>query len=389
MAARHIVFVINNLGGGGAERVVATLANHLSRTFDWRVTIVTLRREPVRYELAEGVTVRALRVGRLGIGPLRVLLLPLFALELAWRLRRARPDAVMSFLVRSNLALILTRWFGYHGPVFISERCATDAIYAGNGLGSRVMRALVAGLYPHAAAIVAISRGVKASLQRLGVPGDRVRVIYNPQQIAPLLSVASAKLPGRPFRLVTAGRLTDQKDYPTLFRAFRQVLDSRLDARLVVFGEGPDERSLRALAGTLGLGDRIDWRGWVPSPHRSMAECDAFVLTSKYEGFGNVIVEAMAIGLPVVCTDCEAGPREILGGGEFGLLVPVGDSDAVAKAILRLAGEPELYAALRARAQVRALDFDVAAIAGEYVEVLTSSPPVLTVPQPGRPAPTV
>jgi glycosyltransferase involved in cell wall biosynthesis len=174
---------------------------------------------------------------------------------------------------------------------------------------------------------------------------------------------------------VTAGRLTEQKDYPTLFRAFKQLCDEGLDTRLVIFGEGPDGPKLRRIARRLDIHTRIDWRGWVASPHAVMAECDVFVMTSRWEGFGNVIVEAMACGLPVVITDCESGPREILADGEYGILVPVGDSPGVAAAIRRLAADPELRATLRARGQARAREFDVSNIARQYVEVLVDEGP--------------
>lgn len=374
---RRVLFLINNMGGGGAERIVANLANHLTATLGWTVTILTLQRGAVQYDVLPQVTVRSLRTPALGVGVGRVLVLPIAAAELAWVLRREHPDSVMSFLVRSNLTLILTRWLGYHAPILISERCDTAAVYAGNGLGARVMRWLVNRLYPYASCIVAISDGVKSSLTRLHVPGERIRVIYNPQNLAPFEASATETVPraGRPFRIVTAGRLAEQKDYPTLLTAFRKVCDAGLDARLVILGEGPDEAKLRALASTLGISSRVEWRGWVRAPYEVMAGCDAFVLTSRYEGFGNVIVEAMACGLPVVCTDCESGPGEILAGGEYGLLVPVGDSNAIATALLRLASDAELHASLRSRGKRRARDFDVASIAQEYVDVLTRAMP--------------
>jgi len=373
--ARRAVLVINNMGGGGAERVLATVANHLHGTLGWEVTVLTLQTGPVRYSLLPGIEVRSLHGGLLTVGAGNLLGVPFLAAELALFLRRNPADAVMSFLVRANLIHVLSAWFGNHRRIVISERCATDALYKGNGLRPRMMRWLIGALYPWANRVIAISGGVKESLVRLGVPGDLVRVIYNPQnlpEIAAAVGDVSAPRPARrPFTIVTAGRLTEQKDYPTLFEAFKRVCDQGLDARLVVFGEGPDASKLEALARTLGIHDRIDWRGWVASPHAQMAACDVFVMTSRWEGFGNVIVEAMACGLPVVCTDCESGPREILGDGEYGVLVPVGDSAAVAGAIQRLASDHHLHATLRDRGLARARDFDASRIVHHYVDVLT------------------
>lgn len=373
--ARRVVLVINNMGGGGAERVLATLANYLHGQLGWQVTIVTLQGGPVRYPLLPGVEVRSLHGRLLSVGVGNVLGLPLLALELAWFLRRRDADAVMSFLVRSNLILVLTRWLGNRRRIIISERCATDVQYAGDTAASRMIRRLITTFYPLADRIVAISKGVKDSLVRLHVPGERVRVIYNPQQLDEIVASLPAngrpRPAGDPFTIVAAGRLTAQKDYPTLFEAVRQLCREGLDVRLVIFGEGPDEAKLRTLARELEIDARIEWRGWVPSPHAEMAACDAFVITSRWEGFGNVIVEAMACGLPVVCTDCESGPREILGDGEYGLLVPVRDSAAVAAALRQFVADPALRAKYRALGLERARDFDVTRIVEQYVAVLT------------------
>ena len=374
---RHVILVINNMGGGGAERVVATLANHLHSRLGWAVTILTLEAAPVAYRLLPGVKVRALHGKRITAGVRSLLGVPLLAVELAWFLRRHPADAVMSFLVRSNLILVLTQWLGNRRPILISERCATDALYTGDTVKSRMMRRLISTAYPWAHRIVAISQGVKDALVRLGVPADRVRVIYNPQdlqQIAGAVDATPAPRPsGRPFTIVAVGRLTEQKDYPTLLIALQHLYADGIDARLIVFGEGPDEQELRALAQRLGVAERVEWRGWVPAPHAAMAGCDAFVLASRWEGFGNVIVEAMACGVPVVCTDCQSGPREILADGEYGILTPVGESAALAAALRRLAGDAELRATLRERGLVRARDFEVSRIADQYVDVLSEA----------------
>jgi glycosyltransferase involved in cell wall biosynthesis len=329
----------------------------------------------VQYPLDPAIEVRPLLSAPLNTGIFRLLGLPLFAAEVAWQLRRSAPDAVMSFLVRSNLTLVLSRWFGNRRRIFISERCATDAVYRGDSIESRTMLRLVAAVYPSADRIVAISRGVKDSLVRLGISGDKVRVIYNPQNLGSIASAIAnvssrAPVSRRPFTIVTAGRLSPQKDYPTLLQAFRQVCDSGVDAKLIVLGNGPDQQKLKVLAEELKIDGRVEWKGWLPDPYPVMAGSDLFVLTSRWEGFGNVIVEAMACGLPVVSTDCESGPREILGGGEYGVLVPVGDSRAVADAIRRLSSDPEALATLRVRGQQRAQDFDLTHIANEYVEIL-------------------
>ena len=367
---KRIAFLINELGGGGAERVLVTLANHLHDRMGFDVAIATLEQGPSAYPLSPGIEVRPLWTHRVTHGPGKLLSLPLAALAFARFVRHHRSDAAISFLVRANLVMVMSCRFGNRLPPVISER-AVSTPYSGSSPVAVVMRTLVRRLYPQAHAIVAISAGVKTSLERLGVPADRVRVIYNPQNLDEIRAIAATadRTAGDAFRVVTAARLTGQKDLPTLLRAFRAVHDEDARARLVILGEGPDAISLRQLARELGIDDAVEWRGWAP-PYRVMAESDVFVLSSRYEGFANVIVEAMACGLPVVSTDCRSGPSEILAGGEHGILVPVGDSAALAAAILRLKADPRLRASLRERGSERARDFDVTLIAPSYLDVL-------------------
>jgi glycosyltransferase involved in cell wall biosynthesis len=369
-----VVFLINSMGGGGAERVMANLANYLHRTRGWRITILTLRGGPVQYPLDPAIEVRALHTAPLNAGPFRLFGLPLFAAEVAWQLRRYSPDAVMGFLVRSNLTLVLSRWFGNRRRIFISERCATDAVYRGDSLESRTMLRLVAAVYPYADRIVAISRGVKDSLVRLGIASDKVRVIYNPQNLGSIASAiagVSSRPPvsSGPFTIVTAGRLSPQKDYPTLLQALREVCDSGVDARLIVLGNGPDHAKLMKLAERLKIGSRIEWRGWLSDPYPVMAAGDLFVLTSRWEGFGNVLVEAMACGVPVVATS-SPGTREIVAVGADGLLVDHHEPAALAAALERVLSDQALHTRLAHGARASAERFALPAIAAAYDRVL-------------------
>lgn len=350
-----------------------TLANHLHDQLGLDVTIVTLDGGVSSYPVSPGVTVRTLWTHHLSLGVLKVVTLPIAALAFAATVRSVRADAAISFLVRANLVMVLSRWLGNPLPARISERIVS-VIYSGWSPTAPAMRTLVRALYPHAASVVAISEGVKRSVVGLGVPAERVRVIYNPQNIAEI--AAEARMPevrtDDSFRLVMVGRLTAQKDVPTALRALAKVRLAGERVTLVVLGEGPDKARLKELAVSLGVADAVEWRGW-SRPYRALAAGDVFVLSSRYEGFANVIVEAMACGSPVVSTDCDSGPREILADGMYGILVPVGDSDALAAAIVGLAWDPDRREELRRRGRERARDFDVSVIAPAYLEGLSVS----------------
>jgi glycosyltransferase involved in cell wall biosynthesis len=180
---------------------------------------------------------------------------------------------------------------------------------------------------------------------------------------------------GLPPVVLTVGRLGDQKDHPTLLRAFAKVRACR-EARLVILGEAPNAREtqrrigeLRGLACSLGIEDDVDFLGYQPNPFKYMSRAAVFALTSRFEGLGNALIEALACGCPIVSTDCESGPAEILSYGRYGQLVPVGDIDAVAEAILLTLDSPCNPDYLKSRAE----QFSVDRVASQYEQIMLAS----------------
>jgi len=195
-------------------------------------------------------------------------------------------------------------------------------------------------------------------------------MIHNPV-VTPDLPALAAQKPRHPWLLndrlkvvIAAGRLDQVKDFPTLLRAFARLADKKL--RLVVLGEGGQRLTLENLARELGIAGRVDFPGWIANPFALMSRARLFVLSSRYEGLGNVLVEALACGCPVVSTDCPHGPREILENGKWGALVPVGDDAALAAAMETALSQNPDRAALKRRAQF----FSVKRAVAEYEKVL-------------------
>jgi glycosyltransferase involved in cell wall biosynthesis len=194
--------------------------------------------------------------------------------------------------------------------------------------------------YPWADAIVAVSKGVADDLARVArLPRDRIKVIYNPVVTEALFRKAEEPLEhpwflsGCPPVILGVGRLTAAKDFPTLIRAFARVRESQL-ARLLILGEGEKRDSLEKLVRELRLERDVSMPGFMDNPYAYMRKSSIFVLSSCWEGLPNVLIEAMACGCQVISTNCPSGPEEILRGGHYGKLVPVGDAEALAKAIL-------------------------------------------------------
>jgi glycosyltransferase involved in cell wall biosynthesis len=263
--------------------------------------------------------------------------------------------------------------------VVISEhiQISLRATFAG-AWGEQRLHDLLRAAYLKANAIVAVSDGVADDLAtHAGIPRDRITTVYNPVVGPDLLIKAQEPLghpwfaPGEPPVILAAGRLHPQKDFPTLIRVFAQLRAQR-PARLVILGTGAPAESeyaagLNALAAELGVAHDVDMPGYTYNPFAYMSRAAVFVLSSRYEGLGNVLIEALACGTPVVSTDCPSGPREILDHGRFGPLVPVGDVDAMAGAIGKTLDDPPSAEALRARAQ----QFTVERAATRYMELLS------------------
>lgn len=325
----HIAVFIPSLRGGGAERVMVTLANAFAAR-GHRVDLVLVSTEgPYLSEISSRVRIVDFKRTRVIAG-----LLPL-----ASYLRRERPDALLSALTHANIIAIGAKCLAGGGThTAVSERSAPSQNLRG-GIANWVLRLMMRFLYPRADVIISVSRGVNQELESLfGLARQKLAVIYNPidtgkirrlmQEPVSHLWVAHKEVPV----ILAAGRLTVAKDYPMLLKAFA-LLRAERPARLVILGRGEEELTLKELAKELDVASDVFFAGFQNNPYAWMRNCDLYVMSSSWEGLPGALLEALTCGAKVVSTDCPSGPAEILENGKWGRLVPVGDARAMAKAI--------------------------------------------------------
>ncbi|MEM7222919.1 MAG: glycosyltransferase [Pseudomonadota bacterium] len=401
---KHLAILVPTLDGGGAERVMLYIVPGLAR-LGYRIDLVVCRaqghlrdRLPPEARLVEleRSSIAAGRLNALASDPAGFLELArpmLFPIKSVWALRygasltaylkREQPDILLSGGQYFNLvALWARRRAAVATRVAITEHTVlTPNIEARPGhWRHQYLPPLLRRTYPWADAIISVSRGVGDDLAKItGLARARITTIYNPVVSSDMAALAEAPLDhpwfdggGGP-ALLAAGRLVFEKDFPTLLRAFARVRKAR-DAKLIILGSGGKLGSaVDDLVKRLDLTEHVAFEGWVENPFAYMSRASVFVLSSLYEGLGNVLIEAMACGCPVVSTDCPSGPAEILAKGHYGPLVPVGDDAAMAEAILGVLDEPIDAQVLKDRAD----DFTVEKAVAQYQAVfqdLTAPP---------------
>lgn len=339
---QRLTLVVASLESGGAERAVSELANGWTAR-GRSVTVITLhhaRRD--FYTLHPAVTRAALDVLRESASPLHAVWHNMRRLS---RLRRAiaasHPDCVIAFNDQTNVATLLAT-VGLGLPVIVMEQ--TDPRYHDIGTAWSWLRRQ---MYPRATRVVVQTRSVaewasgfvdRSCLAVLPNPLPRPTGVA-PADVRPAIDVPETFA-------VAMGRLVELKGFHTLLEAFAIATTDAADWHLVIMGEGPERQRLEALASTLGIADRVHLPGNVTPPAPVLARAQLFVLSSRYEGFANALVEAMSAGCAVVSFDCPSGPPEIITHGVDGLLVPTGDAQALASAVRALIEQPERRAAL-------------------------------------------
>ena len=359
---KHYLFYIPFFAGGGAERVAVMLANQFSKNGNSVSFVVNRADGPHKALLAEDIPLYALNPGT------HFSSIFLFSSLL----KKIKPDYIFCRLGLCPIVGVLGRLLT---PIRVKVIISYHNLFYPNTpipLGAKIAHYSVSLLSRLSYCTVCVSSDIQTDLRdNFKASAKKLKVIYNPVDLEEANEKSKKNLPeslweyqGKKQFILAVGRLTEQKDYPTLIRTFHRI-HSEMPHDLVILGQGSLENNIRALVKELSMEDRVILPGFQQNPFPVFRAASLFVLSSIFEGFGNVIIEALAVGTPVVSTNCPGGPKEILANGKYGRLVPVGDDKALAEAV-RLTLKNPLSAEIL---QERAGDFALDKIASQYESI--------------------
>lgn len=359
-----IAIFLTALDGGGAERVMLNLAKGFIESGIEVDLLLVKAKGPYLEQIPAQVKLIDFNQSRL-IGSVSNLL---------DYLKIERPHALLTALDTNVIAAWIKRWTNIPTKIIVTvhNQLSVESRY-GKSIKRRLTAKFARWFYPWADEIIAVSKGVALDLVNIGLPENKVKVIYNPIVDDELNRKIKEDFQhpwleeGEPPVILGVGRLTKQKGFSTLIKAFALVRQKQ-DSRLMILGEGEEREKLEALIKELKLEPFVSLFGFVDNPYMFMSKAKLLVLSSVWEGFGNVLVEAMAAGTPVVSANCPSGPAEILEDGEYGDLIKVGDSKQLAQAIMKTLEQEVKPQKLKARAS----EFSLQKAKNQYMELFDS-----------------
>ena len=364
---KKILFVIPSLAGGGAEMVLLNILMYLDRgKFIPYLVLFEGKGEYLSQVPADVIIYNLKKKNRFHF--FKIILL------LAYKIYpKIKPDIVVSFLEYTNLVTLIARKLSWIKPFVVITEHSHITISLKYKRMKKLRTLLVKKLYSQAYKIVLVSKGIAADLiKNYGIAQQKIQVICNGVDLKNIeQAIRESNISGideNVLTIIACGRLTLQKNYPLLLRSFAKV-QNQINSKILILGQGEERYSLEQLAHKLGIQEKVFFLGFQKNPFKYIAKSDIFVLSSSCEGFGNVIIEAMACGVPVISTRCPSGPDEIITEGVNGLLVPVGDVDALTNAILRLLKDKPLRKRLAEAGRKRAEDFRIEKMVAEYERV--------------------
>ncbi|MBF7071670.1 glycosyltransferase [Aliarcobacter butzleri] len=372
---RKIVILINSLESGGAERVVSNLLNDFVDRYDCYLILI---HKNIFYTLDSRVKILNLNEQKNLLGIKKFLRLPILAYKLSKLIKEYKFDQVISFLSRSNYINILSNILIKHETI-INERAMPSLQYE-YGINGKINKILIKTLYPRACLCLSNSYGNMMDLKN-NFNVVKIEYIHNLFDIETIeeLSKKDIEFQKKRFTFVTVGRLDSGKNHKLLIEAVKDF-----NADLWIIGDGELKEELKKYINELNLNDKVYLLGKKENPFSFLSKADCFVFSSNYEGFPNVLVEALVCGLPIISTDCQSGPREILAPtsnisfqlkdkiefAEYGILVPIKNVEKLKEAMNLLINDKNLRKDYEEKGNFRANDFKIEKIIKQYERIL-------------------
>ena len=363
---KKILFLVPSFAGGvgGAERVITTLLRHLDHSrFECHLALVG-KGDSFLEGVPDEVTVH-----HLGVSRMRYCIPAVVGL-----IRRLRPDTILSTVIFLNAMLMLARPLLAGRPkILLREASLPSAFLAQGAPNPRILKWMYRRLYPRADQIICLcDAAVDDLVEHLGIRRDKLVRIYNPvdvEMVRRLAEDSQSPYSGPGPHVIAMGRLQHEKAYDVLLKAFSGVLKTLPQAELTILGEGPLEAQLRKQALELGVDHAVAFRGFQKNPWPYVKHADLFVMASRFEGLPNALLEVLALGVPVVATDCPGGVREIQNSVREIVLVPPDDHAALAAAMVAALSKPNSGKSSSRPEPERLVDFDLQHAVREYSEL--------------------
>jgi glycosyltransferase involved in cell wall biosynthesis len=364
-------FVIPALTGGGTERVLLHLLRHINRKKIEPHLILFLKQGELLSELVTDIKPLILTKKEIRYG-----LQWIVCIKLAKLIKKERPDIIFSFMWYTNLVTLLAKILSrFNSSVIVSERYGLS--FSLEGAGLEILRQIgIRFFYPKASKIVVNAQQMKFQLtSKFHFAAKKISLIHNPIDIYRINYLGKKPVQHSWFNeeipiVIAIGRLVRQKGFSFLVKAIHLIISNGQLCRLIVLGTGKEQEELKKLSINLKIDDKVQFLGFQKNPYKYLTRSTVFVLSSLYEGFPNVLLEALALGIPSVATQCPTGPEEIISHGDNGLLVPPADVKALADSIKRLLDDADLRRRLAEAGKNRAEDFRVKKIVRQYEDLI-------------------
>jgi len=366
---KKIFFIAPSLAGG-LGRIIVYLLRYLDRSkFELSVVVLDSRNDYKELVPSDVKIIFLDKKGRFDFFRLILSLSRIIKIE--------NPFTIFAFSTYINYLSVLAKMLSISKiPLFLSER-NNLLISLKNERFTFIKKIIIRNLYPKANAIIAPSEGVKRDLiVNFGIKEKKCKLIYNGTDLDNIKILSMEPVDHPWFKenipvIVACGRLSKQKNYPMLLKSI-EIIKEKQSARLLILGDGEERSKLESLVRKFGIRDKIDFLGFQKTPFKFIAKATLFVLTSLWEGFPNVLVEAMACGVPVISTNCPSGADEIITNGINGMIIPVNNEKALSEAIMRLLKNNSLRKRLAEEGRKRAEDFRIEKMVAEYEQIIES-----------------